>query len=719
MKNKATFFTDLIMCITLISGLFYCLMTSFEIKAEWSLIIIPTAVFCTIYALLAALVKNSGTLFICIAVTMIVFVFTLLFSLSEILAQLSYVLTQIFKKYSEYFAVPESIMLGDKLAQTASALFVFVSAILSTAFTTSLIRFKKLFIIVPVSICMLIPCFLLINTLPSIISLFTVTAVITGMYISRHTRKLRPSQSGAVTVAATAVMLAVMSAILAFNPIESYKRYDWQENMLKNIQALFNIDDNSKNSTQKSIDGIKASLEKRKDLSSISNLEQTHTPKLTFTSEYGGLTYLKGTAYADYNNNSWNILSDSQAAGYTQEVYPFTMTAGTGDLFKSSVNMLGQSEIAYIPYFVDELPHGLESVADICIRNGSSSHNFSYEFYPFSRAGTYYSKEYDSSEKYGEFVYDTYLQIPDSTKSELQKIIDKNNLSGGSTEETIELVREYIGKSAAYSLDAPKMPSGQDFPIWFLNESDTGYCVHFATAGTLMLRTLGIPARFVTGYYFNSYANQTVTVTSDNAHAWVEYFDDEAGWIPFECTPSSFRPEQYTPQSKTVADSTNADVQESTVIPQPTTKPKENTHDFTSPVNNGDSNSTKNVSQSNANPTFIYLLAVVIILTAVVLFILLRRIIILDKRKKRFNSGDNNKRATEYYREILRLSNHSHLCITQNIRSIYEKARFSNHKISDDELKILSSAYYNSVEEICNNLSFAKKIYFKFIKVIN
>ena len=70
------------------------------------------------------------------------------------------------------------------------------------------------------------------------------------------------------------------------------------------------------------------------------------------------------------------------------------------------------------------------------------------------------------------------------------------------------------------------MPSGKDFATWFLNESDTGYCVHFATAGTLMLRALGIPARYVTGYYATAYANQTVTVTTDNAHAWVEYYSD-------------------------------------------------------------------------------------------------------------------------------------------------------------------------------------------------
>ena len=102
MKNKTSFVIDLLLCVTLISSLFYCLVTSFEIKTDWYIIIIPTAIFCTIYGLLASLIKKSGVLFISVAITMIVFVFTLLFSLETILAQLSYVITQILKWLSQY-----------------------------------------------------------------------------------------------------------------------------------------------------------------------------------------------------------------------------------------------------------------------------------------------------------------------------------------------------------------------------------------------------------------------------------------------------------------------------------------------------------------------------------------------------------------------------------------------------------------------------------------
>lgn len=72
MKNKTSFTIDILLCITLISSLFYCLVTSFDIKTEWYIIVVPTAIFCTIYGLLASLVKKSGVLFISVAITMIV-----------------------------------------------------------------------------------------------------------------------------------------------------------------------------------------------------------------------------------------------------------------------------------------------------------------------------------------------------------------------------------------------------------------------------------------------------------------------------------------------------------------------------------------------------------------------------------------------------------------------------------------------------------------------
>lgn len=709
MKNKTSFTIDILLCVTLISSLFYCLVTSFDIKTEWYIIVVPTAIFCTIYGLLASLVKKSGVLFISVAITMIVFVFTLLFSLESILEQLSYVITQALKLLSQYLPVQNKIILGDTLGTSATGLFVFISAILSAVFTISLIRYKRILIPSLLSMVLLVPCFILVNTLPSLVCLFIAIASLIALYISKNTRKFRPSQGGVITAISFGTMLVVMAILLAFNPTEKYERFDWQENLLQSIENSFNIDDGRKTSTEKNLNEIKGSLEEKENLIDISSLTQTHTPVMTVTSAVGGNIYLKGTAYADYRDNTWSIISDNNAARYPQDFVPFTATIGNNALTDTRVHMLNESKIAYVPYFLESLPDNLNSVADVCVKNDTDKNEFNYSHYPFYAENTYRYNNSAEAEDYKAFVYDTYLEIPRKTQIELRRIADQEGFldSELTVSEKIEMVKNYISSSKTYSLKTPKMPSGKDFATWFLNESDTGYCVHFATAGTLMLRALGIPARYVTGYYATAYANQTVTVTTDNAHAWVEYYSDTAGWIPLECTPSSFQPARYVGSQRA------SGITQPTTV-EPTTAP-------TAPTNGTVSHSTKPKNDSKSSFEFngftIAMMSLGIVTLALIV-IFSRRIIIIKKRKQRFETGRNNKRAICIYKELKNLTKISHILITDEVKSVYEKARFSNHTISDDELKIIENAYYNSVEEIYNNLPRIKKPYYKFIKAI-
>ena len=72
----------------------------------------------------------------------------------------------------------------------------------------------------------------------------------------------------------------------------------------------------------------------------------------------------------------------------------------------------------------------------------------------------------------------------------------------------------------------------------FLFNSKRGYCEHYASAMVLMLRTIGIPARIVTGFYggeFNEYGGYVI-VRQSNAHSWVEAAID-GRWRLFDPTP--------------------------------------------------------------------------------------------------------------------------------------------------------------------------------------
>ena len=97
----------------------------------------------------------------------------------------------------------------------------------------------------------------------------------------------------------------------------------------------------------------------------------------------------------------------------------------------------------------------------------------------------------------------------------------------------------YLQRNYRYSLELGHVPAGRDPVDWFLFDAKIGYCEQFATAATLMLRSLGIPARLATGYSTGSYdpvLNQSV-VRERDAHAWVEVFFPNDGWVPVDPSP--------------------------------------------------------------------------------------------------------------------------------------------------------------------------------------
>jgi hypothetical protein len=73
----------------------------------------------------------------------------------------------------------------------------------------------------------------------------------------------------------------------------------------------------------------------------------------------------------------------------------------------------------------------------------------------------------------------------------------------------------------------------------FLFEDRRGHCEYFATAFAVMLRATGVPARVVGGYQGGSWDDDAriASFTTNNAHAWVEWFLPEAGWVVDDATP--------------------------------------------------------------------------------------------------------------------------------------------------------------------------------------
>jgi hypothetical protein len=100
-------------------------------------------------------------------------------------------------------------------------------------------------------------------------------------------------------------------------------------------------------------------------------------------------------------------------------------------------------------------------------------------------------------------------------------------------------IQEHLLKNYRYSLETDTATLSHPLEE-FLFTRKTGYCEHYATAMVVMLRTVGIPARLVTGFLateWNEYGGY-FTVRQRDAHAWVEVYFPHTGWITMDPTPT-------------------------------------------------------------------------------------------------------------------------------------------------------------------------------------
>ncbi len=129
-----------------------------------------------------------------------------------------------------------------------------------------------------------------------------------------------------------------------------------------------------------------------------------------------------------------------------------------------------------------------------------------------------------------------YTQLPETTPDRVGAFTADLTEDDETPYEVAQTVETYLRTEREYSLSVTR-PEG-DIADAFLFEMDAGYCTYYATTMVTMLRTQGIPARFVTGYSQGQQVDDdTWVVRGQNAHAWVEVYFPGHGWIAFEPTP--------------------------------------------------------------------------------------------------------------------------------------------------------------------------------------
>lgn len=203
----------------------------------------------------------------------------------------------------------------------------------------------------------------------------------------------------------------------------------------------------------------------------------------------------------------------------------------------------------------DSSSYGAEDIAFIekCFENSFCTLDSIYTSVVPEMAGT--EEVFD---RYGQYVSDVYTDVPDELSEQLREYIESVGLLDeinslitatrisyrDNSSEMIEryasayAVANYLRENYTYSLTASNEPT--DPVMSFLNETKSGHCSLYATAMTLIMRELGIPARYCTGFVVDpNSTGGNVVLKAKNLHAWCEVYIGELGWVTFDPTSSS------------------------------------------------------------------------------------------------------------------------------------------------------------------------------------
>ena len=244
-----------------------------------------------------------------------------------------------------------------------------------------------------------------------------------------------------------------------------------------------------------------------------------------------GRIYLRNRSYGDYSGTGWlpaeELKSGSSLplAAYAAENSPYGVER------ELEVRTLFDLSTLCIPYYA-----AVSSDSDSYVaREDQINYRINYIDYRGSVFELRLPEEAAQGERnYNKHAHEVFTRLPQKTKEQAEQICRQAALSA-SDPYIILAVASYVQQIGEYDLSTSAYPS-DDYAIYFLTTSHRGYCIHYATAATVLYRALGIPARVTEGFVVQTRAGEFSPVRAGDAHAWVEVYLDGVGWIPVEVT---------------------------------------------------------------------------------------------------------------------------------------------------------------------------------------
>lgn len=559
----------------------------------------------------------------------------------------------------------------------------------------------------------------------------------------------------------TVVVAVVLGAFLWFAPTD-YSAFEEVQQLRNTVISDVNAARFGNEVTRSMPDG---------DFSRLGMLELSEESALEVSMEKPDSLWLRGFVGGDYKGNGWEE-TDSQQLYESSDLFYWLHQA----------NFYGQTQFADISQLLDEeleeqtIAMGIKNVgassrsiytpyellwadAELCPEDGIGDASLYSEGFTGNREYQYLSltnqvKRYPTLTKmlyeeenkdasriknyllvesyYADFAQENYLAINDEVRQSLDQVFasympDEEELT---YTEAKRAIIDCLSNTVRYSTTAEPAERGSDFIVSFLEGTQAGYSVHYASAATMMFRYCDIPARYVEGYLITPNdvkdvaENSTITLDGTHAHAWVEIYIAGLGWVPMEVTPAYFGVMEE-PETYEGAPGTNDQ--------------KNDRQDDSSIVSDARDLDEKNRRGFNIAPFILaFLLAAFVVATTI---ILLRRRALIKKRARVFADSDNNAAIValfNYELEILYaeglvkdgvlLLNH----LMEGIApldskyanefgaafALYEAAVYSGVQASDEQRRYVSELKDKLLEELKEKTGMMKKIKLRLFKAL-
>jgi transglutaminase-like putative cysteine protease len=151
----------------------------------------------------------------------------------------------------------------------------------------------------------------------------------------------------------------------------------------------------------------------------------------------------------------------------------------------------------------------------------------------------------EAGTEYPEWVKNKYLQVPENFSPALKELAQQITVDAETPFDKANAITAYLRENIEYAPTIPAPPRNADVLEWVVLDYKKAFCVYYASADIMMLRSLGIPARMAVGFAQGEREDNSYIVRKKDAHAWPEVYFPGIGWVEFEPTgnqPSLNRP---------------------------------------------------------------------------------------------------------------------------------------------------------------------------------